>query len=477
MDTLHYIFSSTWTILVGLFCVSFSIFVHELGHFLAARWRGMHVERFSIGFGPALWKRRGKDGVEYRISAFPLGGYVLLPQLADLGLIEGESSAEVEKLPPVTYSAKMIVAVAGAAFNVLFALLLGCVIWIVGLPMSVDSASTRIGYVQPKIDLPDKTSVTSPAAAAGLRPGDVIRAVDGMAVADWQDVIQALATGSGHSADGGRVCVLAIEREGQMRDVTLYPLISGEDRRRRIGITPAYEPIVLEVKPDSAAAKAGLLPKDRLVSVNATPILNLQFLEDSLKEAGTRELPLTVKRGEGTVVLALAPAKAGPLKLADFGADFTTDIVITHPTPFAQLASGVSRTVLTLTSLLNPHSDIGLKDISGAVGMVHMYSMAVEDGLIYVVMLSIMINVSLAVSNLLPIPVLDGGHMLFATIAKLRGRALPVRLVTAAQGTFMVLLLSLMLYVNLNGLINWVKVAQPPRAEKTTPAAAPAQAK
>jgi len=73
--------------------------------------------------------------------------------------------------------------------------------------------------------------------------------------------------------------------------------------------------------------------------------------------------------------------------------------------------------------------------------------------------------------------VLDGGHMLFATIAKLRGRALPVRLVTAAQGTFMVLLLSLMLYVNLNGLINWVKVAQPPRAEKTTPAAAPAQAK
>src|SRR5438477_6109010 len=98
------LFSSLWSVFLIVLFFGGSIFVHELGHFLAARRRGVRVERFSIGFGPAIWSRRGKDGVEYRLSWFPLGGYVLLPQLADLGPIEGESQVDVSKLPPVSYS-------------------------------------------------------------------------------------------------------------------------------------------------------------------------------------------------------------------------------------------------------------------------------------------------------------------------------------------------------------------------------------
>src|SRR5690349_2878357 len=131
-DFLSSLFSSMWSIFLIVLFFGGSIFVHELGHFLAARRRGVHVERFSIGFGPALWSRRGRDGVEYRLSWIPLGGYVLLPQLADLGAIEGESKVNVSELPPVSYSTKMIVFAAGAVFNVIFAFALACVLWLAG---------------------------------------------------------------------------------------------------------------------------------------------------------------------------------------------------------------------------------------------------------------------------------------------------------------------------------------------------------
>jgi regulator of sigma E protease len=106
-DLLPSLLSNLWSILLVALFFGGSIFVHELGHFLAARRRGVHVERFSIGFGPPIWSWKGKDGVEYRLSWFPLGGYVMLPQLADLGAAEGESRTDVSQLPPVSYSTRM----------------------------------------------------------------------------------------------------------------------------------------------------------------------------------------------------------------------------------------------------------------------------------------------------------------------------------------------------------------------------------
>ena len=113
-----------------------SIFVHELGHFLAARKRGLKVERFSIGFGPRLFGWTGKDGVDYRVSLIPLGGYVALPQLADMQGIEGENSDDAEALPKISYADKMIVSVMGAVFNVIFAFVLATILWFTGMPIT-----------------------------------------------------------------------------------------------------------------------------------------------------------------------------------------------------------------------------------------------------------------------------------------------------------------------------------------------------
>ena len=125
----HSILSNLWTAVLVVLVFGGSIFVHELGHFLAARRRGVLVERFSIGLGPPIWSHRGRDGVEYRISWIPVGGYVLLPQLADLGSIEGASRVDPSRLEPVGYVSKLVVFVAGAAFNVLFAFLIACILW------------------------------------------------------------------------------------------------------------------------------------------------------------------------------------------------------------------------------------------------------------------------------------------------------------------------------------------------------------
>ena len=156
MEFLSSLFSSLWSIFLIVVFFGGSIFVHELGHFLAARRRGVKVTRFSIGFGPAIWKWTGQDGVEYRLSWIPLGGYVALPQLADMAALEGESE-QTEPLPPISYGTRMIVFAAGAFFNVLFAFVLATILWGVGQPTSEELSTTRIGYIARTITLSDGT--------------------------------------------------------------------------------------------------------------------------------------------------------------------------------------------------------------------------------------------------------------------------------------------------------------------------------
>src|SRR5438046_839207 len=144
------------------------IVVHELGHFLAARWRGLYVEKFGVWFGKPLWKRK-INGVQYSLGSLPFGGFVALPQLAPMDIIEGKADVDRARLPKISALDKIIVAIAGPLFSMLLALCFAVIVWAVGHPVSEADSTTVIGYVMPD----------SPAQKAGLQPGDRILSVRG----------------------------------------------------------------------------------------------------------------------------------------------------------------------------------------------------------------------------------------------------------------------------------------------------------
>lgn len=460
-DLIQSLFANVWTAFLVIFFFGGSIFVHELGHFLAARRRGVHVERFSIGFGPPIWSRRGRDGVEYRIAWFPLGGYVLLPQLADLGAIEGESRSDPAKLPPVSYATKMIVFVAGALFNVLFAFLLACAVWAMGQTESSDMLSTRIGFVSPTLEI-DGAKVPSPALQAGLRFGDVIKAIDGERVTEWGDIQNSLTLSSGRNRSGERQVIFTIERDGKLMDVTLYPRLVGDDKIRRVGVGPAYELIVHRVIPGSLAEKAGFLPSDEILRFGGEPIQNATTYRDHLEKNFAQPVTATVRRGDKEVALTLPP-RPSQKEAATLGLELRTGTRTVHVSPLKQIGDVVTWTVKTIRSLISPSSDIGFSHMSGAVGIVRVLHSAAEAGIRAVFMITILLNVNLAIFNLLPLPILDGGQMLFATIARLRGRSLPVNFIAATQSVFLVLFVSLFLYVFVFDIRRWVRDVQSDR--------------
>jgi len=469
-DLLQAIGSNLWSVFLIILFFGGSIFVHELGHFWAARRRGVHVERFSIGFGPKIFAWHGKDGVEYRVSWLLAGGYVVLPQLANMGPIEGETKVDAGRLPPISYSTKLIVSVAGAAFNVLFAFLLACVIWWVGQPTSADLNTTKIGEVLPTIALPDHTSVPSPAFEAGFRAGDVVRAIDGHMVNNWPDLQQTLVSGSGRSADGRPKAVFTIDRDGHPLELTVYPRLSGDDGFRHIGIAPAEELAIGAVDPTLLGHRIGLQPGDRILSYDSIPLLSPGDFLEHLSRNHTRTIRLGILRGTDHLELELA-ARADQADLADLGIKRQSSLMVTHPDPIAQIQDDAVMAFRLLAGLVNPHSDIGVSKLSGPVGIIRVFRATAQSDIRLVLWFTILINVNLAIINLLPIPVFDGGHILFATIERLRSRALPADFIMTTQSVFMVLIFSFFVYISVFDVKRWVRDVRADQAEPQAPAA------
>jgi regulator of sigma E protease len=434
-----------WFIAIALFCLSFSIFIHELGHFIAAKKRGLIADRFSIGFGPRLfgWKWKGTD---FRLSLLPLGGYVSLPQLADMGRLEG-GEEDAESLPPISYADKMIVAVMGAVFNIILAFCLSLVLWGVGRDII---KSTAVDVVPVEIVNSAGEIVPGPAYEAGILKGDIILSVDGQNVGDWMQFQSAVMTSTGRAEDDRPLTEVEVLRGEETLIFTVYPqLVSSEDIRA-IGVQPGTDLVVSMVQSKMPAAAAGMLPGDTLVALNGEPITSSAFLHIFLKNHKGGLVNLTLLRGTEEITLPIEPVIAAGEESLRFGFAYAYEAQTerVHRNPVEQIGIMVNQMKSTLVALVHSDSDVKVRNMSGPVGIVHgLSSMARFGGPIGLIWFLALINVNLAIFNLLPIPVLDGGHMLFATISKITGRQLPRKVMEMAYTACIVMLLSFVIYV------------------------------
>lgn len=449
-------FSGTWFLIVAVFFLGLSIFVHELGHFLAARARGLKVERFSIGFGPPIVRWRGKDGVEYRISWLPFGGYVALPQLVDMGRLEGadgtlEEVHQNQQLPKVSYASKMIALVMGSVFNLIFALLLASFLWLAGQEVATAMLDTRIGTVSEDLAAFGKPDTPSPAKEAGLQPGDRVVAVDGVKVDDWQDMTYRIVTGLRRDKEGRPFTVFTIERGGEVFDVSLNPELVTKEDRRLVGIGLMDVIQVGELPEAGPLTSAGFQSGDILQTYAGNRLFSYRDFVRYAVDNPDQPIEMGLQRGDSSLTISYNPeirfSETGEpvgLRMSEFLYQKSETI---YPNPITQFVEKMEMFYLTLRALVTPSSDVKVRNMSGPVGILDNLQLAASLGFKELVWFLVFININLAVLNLLPIPVLDGGHMLFATIGKIRGKPLPPRFLEGTQAIFVLLLFSFMLYV------------------------------
>jgi regulator of sigma E protease len=422
------------------------IVVHELGHFLAARWRGLYIEGFGVWFGKPLWKKT-INGVQYSLGSLPFGGFVKLPQLAPMDMIEGKADLDRAQLPKISALDKIIVAIAGPLFSVLLALFFACVVWAVGHPVSESDLTTVIGYVHQD----------SPAAKAGLRPGDKILEVDGRPVSRFFGMNDSVVWNIVRSE--GASIPFKIERDGQMKTVDVVPIIaetSGWRRKstRQVMIQPAVTPLVEEVDKDTPAAKAGLKQGDIIVAVNGQRIFNALSLVDEIEKHPTDELTLDVRRGSESLQLRMRPVplESEGVTKPRIGVHWDTggQLSLSHPDPVEQVYHSITSTLQTIGAVASPKSDVKLQHMSGPVMIVKIYYMLFEseNGWKLALWFSVILNVNLAILNMLPIPVLDGGHIVLALIEGVRRKPVNMKILEWVQTACATLIIGYMLYIS-----------------------------
>jgi len=446
---------SVMTFLEVVVLFNILIIVHELGHFLAAKWCGLKIDKFAIWFGKAIWSKRIK-GVEYILGSIPAGGYVALPQMAPMEAIEGKAEIQAEHLPPASPGKKIIVAFAGPLFSFGLAFLFAVIVWIVGKPVSYTEQTTTIGYAYPD----------GPAYKAGLRNGDVIKTIDGHQVHRWMGV-----------PDGVTWCILTstkdtvpivVQRGENLLSFQVTPEPDPDNKdphwwKRsvppKIMIAPASKDIIVEkVYPNSPASYAGITPGEHLIALEGAPLLSISQIYETLKDHPNAPLHFTVKSGNATrpvTLTAVRPVspKEIPKDLPQtyIGIDFDedNDIIMDHPGPWLQVTEAANTVRGTLAALFAKNSKVNATQLSGPVGIVNLFFAILSgpDGWRIALWFAVVINVNLAMLNLLPLPVLDGGHILLSIIEWIRRRPLSMSILEPMQTACALFLIGYMLFI------------------------------
>lgn len=415
---------------LGAFIVALGVLVavHEFGHFWVARRNGIKVERFSIGFGKAIWRRVGKDGTEYVLAMIPLGGYV---KMLDSRIEDVPESLQGQAFNHKSVWARMAVVVAGPMANFVFAIFAFWLMFLIGVPA-----------VKPVLN---DVTASSPAAEAGLLPGMEIQVIDGKRVRTWEEVNFALIGRLGD--DSTEFSVKNSAGVTQQARINLIGWEFNPDQQSPMGalglvpVGPKLTLTVAQVLEDGPAGLAGIKNGDVLQAINGESLSSWQQLVSKVQAAPEKELELDVLRDGQRLSLILTPARhesservigyAGLApKVLPVADEYRFDM---RYGLFAAVGAGVERTwdltVLTFQMLGKLVTGVvSVDNLSGPISIAKGAGATADYGLVYFLGFMALVSVNLGIINLLPLPVLDGGHLLFYIIEAVTGRPVPEKI-------------------------------------------------
>jgi len=436
------LFGNLYTAVIVILFFGLTIFIHELGHFLVARWCGLQIKAFSIGFGPAIWSKE-VNGVVYKIGCLPLGGYVALPQLDPnaMATVQGDAGTDGEEapLPYVAPWRKILVSLAGATGNVLLAIVLAWIVFWRGMPATIANQETVVGYVDA-----DSTLYTQ-----GVRIGDRIISVEGRPVDFWSAFVQEAAM---HD-----VVRMVVEKpDGSRQDVE----VATEPWQYGVRMVPGIEPlepvVVDEAEAGKSAAAAGVASGDEVLTYAGEKVLGRAHLIALVAEHWGQPQEMRIRRGSGTgaqellVVVAAAEDEATgrprigirfrmPEQQLDTGSRV-------HPRPLAQIRLHASAIFRFLRDLVRPRTSARAANmVGGPVAIIVYYFGMVQTSMMLAIWFTGFLNINLAIINLLPIPVLDGGHIVFSLWEMIFRRPVHPRVVNILVNLFALLLIGVFL--------------------------------
>ncbi|ACS86748.1 sigma E protease regulator RseP [Musicola paradisiaca] len=438
--------SVLWNLAAFIIALGVLITVHEFGHFWVARRCGVRVERFSIGFGKALWRRSDRHGTEYVIALIPLGGYVKM--------LDGRQSDVPSELAHQAFNNKTVwqraaIVAAGPMANFVFAVFAYWLVFMIGVP----GVRPVVGDVLPG----------SIAAQAQISSGMELKAIDGIETPDWDSVRLALV---GKIGDPEVVIDTTSPGVsfGTQRRLDLHNWHFDPERQDpavSLGIVPKgplVEAVLTQVQAHSAAEKAGLHVGDRIVKVGAQPLTQWQQFVLAVRDNPGRTLDVEVERGGKTQSLSLTPDSksvgkgryegfAGVVpKVTPLSDEYRT---VRQYGPFNAIYEAGDKTwqlVKLTVSMIGKLivGDVKLNNLSGPISIAQGAGMSADYGLVYYLMFLALISVNLGIINLFPLPVLDGGHLLFLAVEKLKGGPVSERVQDVSYRIGTVLLMMLM---------------------------------
>lgn len=442
------------TLLATLVALGILVTIHEWGHYWVARKCGVRVLRFSVGFGKPLFSWRGKDETEYVVAAIPLGGYVrMLDEREDK--IPPEWQGQAFNTKPVLQ--RIAIVAAGPIVNLLFAVLAYWFLFVIGTSVVIP----KIGEVRPG----------SPVEVAGMQPGEEIRSVNGFRVESWDQVNLRLAALIGDTR------VIDIEAAEEGRSLRRYQVnlsdwrvdLEQESPVSAIGFIPMRPdvvPVLGQLANGGRAAQAGLQTGDKIIRLNDQPVDSWQWLVEQIQQSPEQMMAFEVDRDGLLMTMSVTPAVRegeGGVQTGFIGAGVQMPEWPDHMKreirygPIESLVMGVERTgqmmVLTLDSIRKMIVGIiSVKNLSGPITIAKVAGDSAASGLVSFVSFLAYLSISLGILNLLPIPMLDGGHLMYYMVELIRGKPVSEQVQMFGLKIGMFLLFSLMALAIFNDL-------------------------